>query len=416
MVAAKRHIFRPLKWPALFVAGLLSGLLPWLLGYRVAGEAKQPVVDAGSSAVETFVAWAVAAQRAGQRDKAEYLEQDLLNLVVARPDKLPQMWPLLKQQLERGSDGSAGKIARLVSFKKTVEAALMATREPADFEAVWRVRLDVAKMLDAESRALAADLVKRIELLRKQVDVTTTFAEAAEVLRRENEPQSVSGASAATPETLEFTLSLCFGTLVAVPTSGPATSPATGATSPQNDAVVANWNKVLKLMLDRAESDVAQLRKQLKDQADLDRKPEGVGPTDLSSSGAYEVIATAAVRLEGELAAADLGRWSTFGNDRTVAIRIDDSHSHLSEVAAEASQLQQSRYNLWALRQISAAEDVPNWPERLGQVDVHLLHPTVSALYAMAYENRLKSLDDPSARPQVVRRLINQLNVRQERF
>ncbi len=72
------------------------------------------------------------------------------------------------------------------------------------------------------------------------------------------------------------------------------------------------------------------------------------------------------------------------------------------------SQLQYLRCNLWAVRHIYAAETVNNWERYLGVIDVSLLHPTTAALYASAYDSRIKKVDDPHIRTRTVQQFLNQ--------
>ena len=73
---------------------------------------------------------------------------------------------------------------------------------------------------------------------------------------------------------------------------------------------------------------------------------------------------------------------------------------NLAEKIANLTQklysLQQLAYNLWALREIHAAdEDTDNWDVPLARIDTGLLHPTVAALYQQTYGEKIKTIDDP---------------------
>ncbi len=111
-----------------------------------------------------------------------------------------------------------------------------------------------------------------------------------------------------------------------------------------------------------------------------------------------------------------LRAWATTTEEASVAGGLADFEQQLSTTGADLTKLQLTLYNLWAIRQIYAAEDTTEWTVYLGSVDRGVLHPSVAAMWNLVHDRRFAEVQDRAVRPAEVRRLLTAKPVALERF
>jgi len=172
---------------------------------------------------------------------------------------------------------------------------------------------------------------------------------------------------------------------------------------------------IVNALTTKAETERMDIDRDVTAKAGADKNGGNVDPA-AQSPGPYQSDIKRLNELQEAIATADFRHWAALAMDQNVADQVEKVQADLQASAEKALRFQQRRYNLWALQQIHVAEDAPNWPERLGQIDSRFLHPSVAALYSMVNDSLVKGLDDHAQRPAALRRLINQDKVHLERF
>jgi hypothetical protein len=142
-------------------------------------------------------------------------------------------------------------------------------------------------------------------------------------------------------------------------------------------------------------------------------EPSAPGSTPAEGTCAAELLTIRSLRAK--LADDRLNRWASAASaaDDT---SVRKTSSETEAVLEDLSRAQVMLYNLWAIRQINAAEDSPQWPDYLGTIDRSLLHPSVSAMWNLVHDRRFAEVQKREDRPSTVRRLLNAHLVGLERF
>jgi hypothetical protein len=299
---------------------------------------------------------------------------------------------LIRSQLDHGIQGARDRLERLQALRRVIDQSLSGASRIADFDAAWRVRADVMSAIALAQSTLGREIGGDLEQLINQVDRTESFNEAvrhcAEKIHGDSE------------KSLDAAIRIW---------------EASGSPNTTRPAI-RKANDIINVMLQKAEREKQRLKRLLDQRWEADQHNTGMEPEQKTKRGEYANLTEKLQKFHEDLKSMDLESLLILAPDPTQASRLEELYSDVAGCLTRVQELQQAKYNLWAIQQIHTAEEVPGWPERLGQIDVRLLHPTVSALYSMAYEARMKSLDDRQQRPQAVRRLIQQPKVVIEQF
>lgn len=358
----------------------------------VTGQTQLDTTDSS----DRFSRLAILRQQDGHIEQAELLEQIALGKMSNDPARIPNNWQILQSNISEHSQDAFADLSRLEAFDRSVRASLLRCASLAEFDVGWRVHLSIAYLLHLKRAELQGEVAAKLENLKSQCN-ETMFAQSVESFLSTME----SASDGQVP--LEARL------VAALP------RPVAGASS---DTVRSKLAELFRLLLKQAKSDYDSINKDVLEQHGRDKANEELAPATQSSQGAYQRLFERLARLQDSLEAADLDRWLLFTNDQQLSASVDPLRQSISQLAQRAFELQRSRYNLWALMQIHTAEESGDWPQRLGQVDIHLLHPTVSALYSMVYNRRIKESaeEDRHKRGNFVRLLLNQNKVRLGQF
>lgn len=340
---------------------------------------------------EAFARRAVEADRIHNPEMADLLERAAFARASAHASETPALWLVIRSQLDHGKQGARERFDRLQAFRRAIDQSLSGASRIADFEAAWQVRVDVTAAIVLAQSTLVREIEGDLEQLTNEVK-TEPFSKAA---RRCEEKMHGDG---------ERSLDAVMRNLEASGSS--SLRPSTRKT-----------NDIFDLMLPKAEGENTRLEQSLDRQWEEDKiNTTGMQPEPVATRGAYAKLSEEIQKLHEDIKASDLESWLVFAAEPGKSGRLEKLYSDIVRCLTRVQELQQAKYNLWAIQEIHAAEEVAGWQERLGRIDVRLLHPTVSALYSMAYEARMKSLNDRQQRPQAVRRLIQQPKIAIEQF
>jgi hypothetical protein len=326
---------------------------------------------------------------------------------LAAWDQYEHVLPLLVEQNRPAVSGddtiarADRELALLLRYEDDLETAAGACRSLADIDVICQVHEEV---------------VARIEVHRTQLltAVRSHLAEFATQLATKNCAEALDDFA-----TLKPTFDDALVTLI-------------GSSKPDGDTGLASIVQVVGTLQKRTDDEIRSIRHAADRYAETLRNGQRVDPAVASlegnakTSGAKGACQEQLDRLNSISAAldrCDMTGWLNIarrietedkgGTSSHDAINSDAGldpvplERAVAEASAEHAHLQQLAYNLWALREILAAEDTDSWEDRLGVIDVGFLHPTVGALYSSAYGRRIEGSRDPSARAEAAQRVLS---------
>lgn len=368
----------------------VSVLIPRVWNWRPQSTSATETAAVAETA-EEFARRAVEAERNAKPEMADLLERAAFARAAAHGSEIPALWLVIRSQLDQGKQGAHARLESLQALRRAIDLSLSAASRFADFEAAWQVRVDVTSAIAMAQSNLGSEIEADLEHLTNEVK-TEPFSKAALHFA-----ERVHGGG---EKSLDATMRIL--------EAGGSPSATPVATRKAND--------IVDVMLPKAEEEKIRLEQSLDQQWKADQSSMEMEPEQVTKRGTYANLSEEIQQLHEDLKSMDLESWLVFATEPGHAGRLEKLYSDIARCLTRAQELQQAKYNLWAIREIHAAEEVQEgWPERLGRIDVRLIHPTVSALYSMAYETRMKSLDGQQ-RPQAVRRLIQQPKIAIEQF
>jgi hypothetical protein len=290
---------------------------------------------------------------------------------------------------ESAEELETATLTNLINYQEQLESALTHATRVADFEHGWSIWEKVEQRIGEQRDSLLKRLGDKLPEAISPND-ETNLQSLAERIRQFG-------------SYLISHHSQLVALLAAVPPSEPlpASLQAIADRARQLDAASV-------IALGSATKVLHQLREQLRDSSNR------IEPATATSEGSPEGHCSRLLRQIGELTAArqqaDLDTWLQLGGGELPAnapeVSGAGSSDKLLEVERQANSTRQLAYNLWALREIHAAETVDSWVERLAQIDTGLLEPVVAALYSSTYGRRLEHVTDPFQRAVVVQQLL----------
>lgn len=367
--------------------------------------------------------------------KIDVLRQLAIRRQTEHPAELPAAWLEFQQLLEastRSSPGTAGTnrtqdqlssgLALLMSYEDNVETAGQACEFQADFETVWQVRDQVVAKIEARRGELLKLVQSRLDEYNAKSKGEDPFKALDDFVKLKQE--------------LERSLL----TLIAT-----SKTDSTGKDLEQVWLTAANLQECAAAKVRELRGESKQYAANLHDGATAVEPAAPSEPKDErpgTNTGECEQRIAQLQSLDVALDRADLTSWlmiqdrlqrepgvkddSNRPEANTVAAVVDpkkaastgtdDLVRTMSEAELEVRRLQQLAYNLWALREIEAAEAVDNWDHRLSRIDVGLLHATVAPLYSSTYGRRIEEIEEPQDRLLKVQGLLTRQKIGLESF
>jgi len=375
---------------------LVCALVGAAIGYMFSrhSDFSGPARLAHGDTNDRFAKVALLRKQEGHVQQAELLQEIALDRMRDDPTRIPEVWQVLQSNIAVASQGAFAEVIRLGTFDRSVRASLLHCSSLAEFEMGWRVHTAIETLLHKKRSELQSDVAAELQTLRSQCD-ESPFG------------KSISSFVAAMVSTAPDQTSLGARLTAALP------PPATGL---GGDVLRSPLKDLIRSLLAQAASEYASVKEAVSEQRKRDEANEELVPASEAEGGRFQRLLERLAALQDSLETADFDRWIWFTDGDALSTQLEDLRHSISQLGQSAFELQRGRYNLWALTQIHAAEESLDWPQRLGQVDVHLLHPTVSALYSMVYNRRIEAAPDRHKRGYSVRLLLNQAKIRQEQF
>lgn len=330
-----------------------------------------------------FDALSAPDDKLAQEEKAHFLTQVALRRQADDPRAAGQLWPTLWAYLDpQGASphkqvSPDDRLQRLLAYRDSLDLAALATNTRGEFDAVWGVRDQVNEKIDAALGDIAKNLEDALSQgVNEDGEVAKRLDKFAQAMERH--AGSLEWLRDRTPEKAAQLGKACSGILVDVA---------------------------------RYQSDRKDALRKLK--ASLD---DGVQPSDHVEGGECIQLLKGMDKLQIALGASGIDQWLP-GEDAAESEQTegqaDAEHQMIQSLAKDAGELiqqamalQQARYNVWALAQLSAAHTANGWDSILAPIDVGLLHPTVMGLYSQVTAGHLDQLTNPADRSRVIRTLL----------
>ena len=374
-----------------FLAGVLIGSLTY---------SKQPAAmarpDAIASYPEELLRVALSERNADSSSsrrqdsllRIEGLQAAATRLWMLAPNRTSAMWQEISAAAPAPSSHLADQtqwLEELLAFRAQLYEALTHASTPAEFDAIWSVREEVIKRLSACRAELRTQLAPHVpratpvkekepRLVAQEIGLQLQGLEEFVRLQEERLVLFVDQDVAETLDPLIVDLVDC-AKVAAQNVSGFVTDTQTFAKS---------------------------FRARLSDLS--------VEPAEASATGPLHERRELLGQIEQQTVACDVARWSnlpaafTIVKPRSTAAKeaSDNLAKEFREAVIGLSECQALAYNLWALREIQAAETSDAWESRLAPLDTGLLEATVGALYSSVYARRIDKVTDPERRSRIV--------------
>lgn len=349
---------------------------------------------------------AVEAEYSGEAEKAQLLEEAALHRMNTNLCEAPAMWAFLQETSAAKSDNVLRSLERLLGFQREIDAALAHCSNVTDFEQAWTVRIAVQEEIAEARTKVKSALIKELTTLNSLCS-GKGFRECLDILKdamsgslpqdQDKDPLSslllISLGESETPESEKLT----------------ATSLHSG---------IQPYSQILdltKLILDRGRSELDALKSRIDTEVASDLTSELIEPA-ATGMGKYQTILEDLTALGASLEDAGLAILLTYTNSEDTSRSMLELVSESTALAYRASDSQTLRYNLWAMQQIYVSETASSWPQRLGSIEMRLLHPNVSALYSMTYDDLIRRETNSTARTSVVHQVLNKEKVTLDQF
>jgi len=302
---------------------------------------------------------------------------------------------------QEGLEQETDRLIQLVAFQDQLEESLIRATNVIDFDHAWEVWEQVNRQVFAsrdklllELSALVGDFAKPTEA-NSLDDVTGHYVEFADQLKASHIP--LSAIIAATPPTEPLPEDLKHAV-----------------------ALIGSWQNKIETVAQETQKAISQHKQQLREST------VKVEPTRIDNSqfadGQFTAWIAQIAKLDFAVERSDLGAWldlqsaannvasqsSVTATKTPDALPIENAlAASLAGAAQDAGIARQLAYNLWALREIHAAETSESWISRLAQIDTGMLEPVVSALFSSVYSRRLEAVTSPEGRSGTVQQLLS---------
>ena len=170
------------------------------------------------------------------------------------------------------------------------------------------------------------------------------------------------------------------------PMSAPAAGPGQDAAADLLCAIMESANK----RLDELEAQITEI-------LDSERQPNEIKPADAGSLGRAATVIESLDRLGTQVVLLPLADLPLIDPLEALS-EMEAFQDRLTAAYQRAVELQQVRYETWALSQTFQAVEHSEWPEMLGQIEQAVLSPPTAALWNTTLSDRLGALSDPSQR------------------
>ena len=278
---------------------------------------------------------------------------------------------------------------------QALRARLGSATNESDFGILWRAREAVLKT--------------RSDLISRDIDEIATLMAALSVkLETEEDPEDkiivLTNHLALNLSDTSEPLQMAVSRLLA----------ATDEDNPSQKALITAIQDALLTALESADLVASELESRITAAVANARESAASQLAPENQDGAFQAIMIDIGDLIEALDGAFPASWISHADAETGKTYFDVS-DRLDSMFARTMKLQRLGYNLWAMTQIHAADDASGWAERLGSIDLNLLHPAVSTLYSQTFEKRLAQQQGGNQH-RAVRILLNQPKPELSRF
>jgi hypothetical protein len=312
--------------------------------------------------------------------RGDFLTQMALRRQVEQPQATATVWNKFRDYLDAQNLSPADRLARLTIYRDSIDTTLMACRTRVDFEEVWGVRQKVLAAIEEVYDQVSSEVAHAMTAFGQKIPELPSVAALEAFARLQTELES----------------------RLAVLLEAP---PEDASTKGMDLSAVLHPVSALVAIAVAEGSRLSQEADTLAAQSVEEGKVEAAAD---GAMGQSEKLLRSVQELSRALERTRLSHWLVIAKDEAAQRELDNLNRDLTPLQGKLARLQQLRCNLWAVRQIYAAETVNDWDRYLGVIDTSLLHPTTAALYASAYESRIKKVDDPRIRTRTVQQLLNQ--------
>ena len=308
-------------------------------------------------------------------------------------------------------------LSRLLSYQDELDNALLACRSLVEFNDAWQVHEQVRTEIDAACNRASQHLAQQVQQFmdahasteHDPIQAIHAFA----LFQSQHEPQLLALVGASPEDDLSAALDAVQGLVkVLLDHAGNMTQSASQAAQAMQSRLRDGKDPVDPLPSTSPRSATDQ--------------PRGPCEGELSRLGELEEVLQEArlehwrsllSRLQPDAsAAAPAIHTGTGDRDMHKPDAVDGLGQRIADARLDWLRMQQLAYNLWALRELEAAETSDAWVDRLGRVDPGLLEPSVSALYASVHSRRLEEVQDPVQRSNAVRNILTNAKVSLQEF
>jgi len=302
-----------------------------------------------------------------------------------------------QEGLERETD----HLIQVVAFQDQLEESMVRATNVGDFDRAWEVWEQVSRQVVASRDKVLHGLSVLIESIPKPTkasrldEVATCYLEFVDQLKASHIP------------------------LTAVIAATPPAEPLPDELQ-QALPVIRGWQERVKATAQETQKAINEHKRQLRESTvkiDPSRTDKG-----RFADGQFTAWIAQIAELELALERSDLGAWQDLQAITKKAIPRESTSltktpvtppaeneptATLVNAAQDAGAARVLAYNLWALREIHAAETADSWVPRLAQIDTGMLDPVVSALYTSVYSRRLEAITSPDGRSNTVQQLLS---------
>ncbi len=323
----------------------------------------------------------------------DLLREAALHRLRTCPDIARRAWgallakhEILESRPPESLEDEVRSISRLLLFQDALEQAITSSESTFDLRDALSILEQVTAKIAENRNRIAKTLLKDIPLPNEK-----------ELAKEDEKSLKILFSFAVKPEVRN-----AFDALI-------GTMPERGGDPVLKDVLFLEQSisSLSRRILERTQVDVKKYQDELE-------KPEPVEPAETKANapqfGRGEKLLDELANLKSNLEQVNLDAWRRSRQiadpSKVLSSQSAAPEEFIVQVQSDAQRTQFMAYNLWALREIHAAETGDSWPERLARIDPGVLSPAVATLYSSVQSRRIEDERDPRRRGRAVRLLM----------